>query len=93
MSSRWTSGFYWMGVTLTGVFLALVSASNSDLGWQFEHRGFPLSWGFAGAAMLAFVAGEYCHHTFRPQPREGRSSQMAPEWDAAEHSDLSRRDR
>lgn len=82
MSSRWTSRFYWIGVALTGVFLALVLASNTDLGWQFEHRGFPLSWGFAGAAMLAFVAGEFCHSTIRPQPAVDRSSQMAPEWDA-----------
>ena len=67
----WISGFYWIGVTMTlACWLLLSMADNTDLFGRFEHKGFPLSWAFGGAAVLAFLAAEACHTPLLPvQPR------------------------
>ena len=82
---NWTAGFYWIGAAMTVACFALILAGNTELVWRFEHRSFPLSWAFAGAAVLAFLAAEFCH-TAIPLPSEGedRSSQLSAEWEAAE---------
>jgi hypothetical protein len=81
----WTTGFYWIGVAMTLTCFALVLAGNTELGWRFEHRGFPLSWAFAGAAVLAFLAAEFCHSVFSlSSDAEDRSSQLSTEWEATE---------
>jgi len=55
-----------------------------SLVWRFEHGGFPLSWAFAGTAVLAFLAAEFSHSdSSLPDVAEGLSSQPAPEWEAA----------
>jgi len=56
--SYWTTGFYWIGVVMAIATFALILAGNTDLLWRFEHRGLPLSWAVAGAAVLAFLAAE-----------------------------------
>ena len=60
---NWIDAFYWIGVTLTLACFAFVIAGNTELVGRFEHRGFPLSWAIAIAAVLAFLAAEACHPT------------------------------
>jgi hypothetical protein len=79
-----TAAFYWIGMATTMACFALVLAGNTELVWRFEHRGFPLSWMFAGTAVLAFLAAEFCDPIpSLPCEAEGLSSQPAPEWEAA----------
>jgi hypothetical protein len=58
------NAFYWIGIVMTPASWVLILAGNTETIWQFEHVGFPLSWAFAGAAMLAFLAAEFCHCVF-----------------------------
>ena len=88
---NWTvgfyDGFYWIGVALTLACFALILAGNTELVWRFEHTRFPLSWAFAGAAVLAFLAAEFCHFVFslpHEAVEEEKSSQLALEWEAVE---------
>jgi hypothetical protein len=81
----WTTGFYWIGVAMTLACFALVLAGNTDLVWRFEHTGFPLSWAFAGFAVLAFLGAEFSQPTVSRSGRAAdRSSQLSPEMAAAE---------
>ncbi len=57
--------------------VAMILAGNMELAWRFEHASFPLSWAFAGAALLAFLAFEICEG-------EDRSAQSSLEWESAE---------
>jgi hypothetical protein len=43
---------------MTVASIVLVLAGNTELAGMVEHSGFPLSWGFAVAAILAFLAAE-----------------------------------
>jgi hypothetical protein len=61
---HWMNVFYWIGATMTLACVAFVMAGNTELAWRFEHRGFPLSWAFGVAAILAFLAAEACHTVF-----------------------------
>jgi threonine/homoserine/homoserine lactone efflux protein len=80
----WAAGLYWIGVAMTVACLALVVAGNTELLSRFEHTAFPLSWAFAGGAVLAFVAFELCDSA-RSLPREVEErSQLSPEWEAVE---------
>lgn len=81
-----TAGLYWTGVAMTLACFALVLAGNTELIWRFEHRALPLSWMLAGAGFLAFLAAELCGAA-RPRAREaqGESSQLSPEFEAAEY--------
>jgi len=77
-------GFYWIGVATTIACFALIVAGNTELLGRFEHRGFPLSWTFAGIAVLAFLAAEFSDSTpSRPDESEVPGLQPAPEWEAA----------
>jgi len=79
------TGFYWIGVAMTLACFAFVLAGNTDLVWRFEHTGFPLSWAFAGVAVLAFLGAEFSQPAFsRPSRAEIRSSQLSPEMAASE---------
>jgi len=81
----WTAALYWIGVAMTVACLVLTVAGNTELLWRFEHTGLPLSWALAGAAVLAFVAFEFCDSdSSRPREAENRSSQLSPEWEAVE---------
>ena len=80
----WTTGFYWIGVAMTLACFAFVLAGNTELFWRFEHRGFPLSWAFAGAAVLAFLGAEFCHSAFSLPSEADLNSQLSPELAAAE---------
>lgn len=81
----WIAAFYWIGVATTLACFAFVLAGNTDLVWRFEHTGFPLSWVFAGFAILAFLGAEFSQPAFsRPGSAEDRSSQLSPEMAAAE---------
>jgi len=65
--------------------LAVVLAGNTELVWRFEHSGFPLSWVLAGAALLAFLATEFCDFTASvPDEAEDASSQFSSEWETVE---------
>jgi hypothetical protein len=82
---NWSAAFYWIGVAMIMACFALILAGNTELVWRFEHRGFPLSWAFAGAGVLAFLAAEFCHSVFSlPSEAEDRSAQLSPELEAAE---------
>lgn len=75
----------WIGVVMTLACFAVVLAGNTATVWRFEHTGFPLSWVLAGAAMLAFLATEFCDSA-APLPDEGQGSspQLSSEWEAVE---------
>ncbi|MDP8989820.1 MAG: hypothetical protein M3N41_07040 [Acidobacteriota bacterium] len=82
---NWIATFYWIGVTMTLSCFALVMAGNTELFGQFEHKGFPLSWVFGGAAVLAFLAAEACHTAFSGATETvDRTSPLSPELEAAE---------
>jgi hypothetical protein len=82
---NWIGAFYWIGVTMTLACFALVMAGNMELTGRFEHRGFPLSWAFGGAAVLAFLAAEACHTAFSGATEmEDRTSPLASELEAVE---------
>jgi len=56
-------GFFLSGLVMTVACFALIFARNTAFGYQVEHTtAFPLSWAFAGAALVQFVAAEICHH-------------------------------
>ena len=85
----WTVGFYagffWLGIAMTLACLALIVAGNTELLYRFEHTRFPLSWAFAGIAVLAFIATEFCHPAGAPAAEaEDGSPQLAPEWETVE---------
>ena len=76
---------YWIGVAMIMTCLALILAGNTELAWRFEHQGFPLSWAFAGAGILAFLAAEFWQSAFPlPIEAEDPSGQLAPELESAE---------
>jgi hypothetical protein len=78
----WIDAFYSIGVAATLACIALILASNTDLFWRFEHRRFPLSWGLASVAMLAFLAAEICHFlVLLPGRVEDRSPEPSLEWE------------
>jgi hypothetical protein len=52
------NAFYWIGLVMTVGSIVLVLAGNTELAGRLEHAGFPLSWAFAVAAILAFLAAE-----------------------------------
>ena len=77
--------FYWIGVTMALACFALVMAGNTELAGRFEHRGFPLSWAFGVAAVLAFLAAEACHPTSSGATKaEDRTSPLPSELEAVE---------
>jgi hypothetical protein len=77
--------FNWIGVVLTLACFAVVTASNTELIWRFEHAGLPLSWVLAGAAVLAFLATEFCDSTASlPSEEEDSSAQFSSEWETVE---------
>jgi hypothetical protein len=81
----WMTAFYWIGVAAAVTLLAVILAGNTDLLWRFEHRSFPLSWGLAGAAVLAFLAAEICHFPVSlPDTVEDRRREFSPEYEAVE---------
>jgi hypothetical protein len=80
---NWTNGFYWIAVIMTLACFALVMAGNTELAVRFEHRGFPLSWGFGVAAIVAFLAAEACHTASSgATDTEDRTSPLASELEA-----------
>jgi hypothetical protein len=68
--AAYRAGFFWTGVLMTLACLALVFASNTQVGHRLEHTGFPLSWAFAGLAVLQFIAVEVCHLGSRSNGRK-----------------------
>jgi hypothetical protein len=82
---NWIDAFYWIGATMTLACLAFVIAGNTEFLGRFEHRGFPLSWAFGVAAILAFLAAEACHGAFASAaPAEDRTSPLPSELEAVE---------
>jgi len=79
------TAFYWIGVALALACLAFIAAGNTEFFWRFEHAGLPLSWAFAGAAIIAFAAFEFCDYSSSvPSEAEDRSSPISLEWEAFE---------
>jgi hypothetical protein len=54
--------FYWLGVVMASACVFVVVATNTVPDWRLSRAPFPLSWTFAGLAILAFLATELCHH-------------------------------
>jgi len=80
------NALYWVGVAMSLACFALVLASNTDLVWRFEHTRFPLSWACAAAAVLAFVATEFCEFAFSvPSKAADKSPQLSRELEAVEY--------
>ena len=52
------NAFYWIGLAMTVGSIVLVLSGNTELVGRLEQTGFPLSWGFAAGAILAFLAAE-----------------------------------
>ena len=82
---NWAAGFYCIGIVMTLACLAFILAGNTEYAYRFEHTRFPLSWGFAGTAVLAFLAAELCHPSdfLAPEP-ETDDSDLVPELDTVE---------
>jgi FtsH-binding integral membrane protein len=79
------TAFYWIGVGMALACLALIVAGNTEFLWQFEHTGFPLSWVFAGAAILAFAAFELSDDGSSVEAEAAdRTAQLSMEWEAVE---------
>jgi hypothetical protein len=78
---NWAAGFFSIGLMATLVCLALILAGNTEAWSRFEHRGFPLSWAFAGAAAVAFMLAEYFDEA-RKQAGEtlDRRPQYSADW-------------
>lgn len=78
---NWIAAFYWIGVIMTLGCFALVLAGNTDVAWRFEHKGFPMSWVFAGAAVFSFLAAEACHSVFlRPRAAQALDAAASAEY-------------
>jgi hypothetical protein len=87
-AKRIWAGFYWIGVAMALACFAFVLTGNTKLVWRFEHTRFPLSWAFAGAAVLAFLAAEFGQSAFAlSREAEDRRSQLSPELAAAGKSE------
>jgi len=69
------AGFFWMGVAMTLACIALILAGNTEMFYRLERTSFPLSWAFAGVAILEFLAAEICHHydSLAREAKDGRS--------------------
>jgi len=52
------NAFNLIGLAMTVGSIVLVLAGNTELFGSLEHTAFPLSWGFAAAAIVAFLAAE-----------------------------------
>jgi uncharacterized membrane protein YoaT (DUF817 family) len=79
------TGFYWIGLAMILACLALILAGNTESLYRFEHTRFPLSWGFAVAAMLAFLAAELCHPVDSlASETEDEDAELVSNWDAVE---------
>ena len=84
-TAAFRTGFYWIGMVMTLACLTFVLASNTELLFRFEHTAFPLSWAFAGLAVVAFLAAESCQPAESlTSETEDESSQLVPEWEAVE---------
>lgn len=62
---NWTACFhcfYWIGVAMSVAFFTLIVVGHTQMVGQLEAARFPPSWAFAGAALLAFLAAEFCHY-------------------------------
>jgi hypothetical protein len=70
--------FCGLGLVMTLATLALILAGNTEVAYRFEHTGFPLSWGFAAIAILAFLAAEICQPGDSPA-REAEQQEAEPE--------------
>jgi hypothetical protein len=76
---RLASVFYWIGVSMTFVSIALVLLGNTKMFASVQHTGFPLAWKFAIVAVLAFVADEVCKSASSSPAEHDRDSRHALE--------------
>lgn len=75
--------FYWIGMAMVLGCLGLTLASNTESIYRFEHTSFPLSWGLAILAVLAFLAAELCHPVAIPANNtEDEAADLVPDWEA-----------
>ena len=73
--------FYWCGMAATLACLTFILAGNTESFWRVEHKGFPLSWAFAAAAILAFLGAEVCEVAWPlPSRAAGPNPQLSTEW-------------
>jgi len=83
--ATFSAGLYWIGIVMTLACLGFIVAGNTDLLYRFEHTSFPLSWAFAGFAVLAYLGSEFCGPAdFLEREAEDENSQFVPEWEAVE---------
>ncbi len=87
---NWTPGFYaglyWIGIVTFLICLTFILAGNTAFLYRFEHTAFPLSWGFATLAILAFLLAELGHPVDAPTSEtESEEAELVPNfWEAVE---------
>ena len=80
MSTRkhsWTAGFYWIGVTMALLYVALIVGGHTVFGYRLESARFPLMWPCAGIAIVAFIAAEVCNSS-RDSAATGKPAKPSP---------------
>jgi hypothetical protein len=58
--------FFWIGVACAAASIVAVAANNTLFISRLEHRTVPLSWAFAGAAVIALLIAEQLHWALTP---------------------------
>ena len=78
-------GLYWIGMAAVLASLACIVAGNTESVYQFEHSGFPLSWAFAAAAIVAFLAAEFFHPVDDTADETvNEDAELIPDWESVE---------
>ncbi len=82
---NWSIAFYWIGVAMTLACFSLILAGNTESLWRFEHRAFPLSWMFAGGAVISFLVAEFGFAaSVAASARQEEGSRLIADLEAAE---------
>ena len=76
LRQTWTDRFYWIGMAMSVLCVALAWARNTALMGRFEHPAFPLSWAAGVIAIVAFLASEHFHPA---PPAKKRAPRRVPE--------------
>ena len=65
---KWITGFYWLGVLMVVLTVAVVAAGHTERFGKIERFDFSLTWACAGIAFVALLAAELCHSVSSPPP-------------------------
>ena len=70
--------FYWTAIAMTLACVALVLATNSEFLNSWPGPGIPWSWVAGIAAILAFIAAEFCEPGHKASRKLSPAGQLAP---------------